>query len=690
MTRLLGVCGIAALLAQSVIAQGTGTTRDIAVLNFAAMPNTPLPPSNGNLEVVNRNGSRVLKSYGTPASFQVTLPEQLPENFTLEFDLIPKECCSAEDLAFEGTLTSDATFARVSWGREQQVVYGGGSPFTATIPGAMRAALPGQLTHIMVTFEGSLLKLYTNGERIYTVTDRRFPRGNVLRVSLSGDDEDKGAVYLTRLRVAEGIGTPGVAAVMATSTGTGMLSAPATASSSQGMTGASTGVTGLSVTLDAQGKPVLKWDAVPDATSYAVMRWNVSDFSCCNNNSPPGATNTASWQDVAFPKDGTYAYRVYATTATGIVTGETRTVYGSGVLRAVGGIGAAGTGTIQSVAPTSVTGVTATQTGTGMLSAPAPAPPPSPAGAPIVGTSGIANRTVTTSSTSTASCAAITNFKVAANGATAAHLSWDPLSSSCHWLASRTGDWLSWYALLRWPTGDPTGCPTNYDELSGFTLVQPPLAKSSRFPACGLFAISAWPHAVSADQVTTWDDKYGLEGGPYTYRLWPVLEVSCERNITTCSWGSMDRAFPWSQASVTLPLSNVATRPTGGPIPPPPVLQAPAHLYLLRSTSRVRLHWSAVEGAAFYRITRVRNTGDPETIIDEEPVAAFYDPYGSSACHGNEDDWVLWSPDLICQYFDYDVTVGTLYSYRVWALSAPGVLSPPSPVASVTFTGKYP
>jgi hypothetical protein len=90
-----------------------------------------------------------------------------------------------------------------------------------------------------------------------------------------------------------------------------------------------------------------------------------------------------------------------------------------------------------------------------------------------------------------------------------------------------------------------------------------------------------------------------------------------------------------------------------------------------------------------YRITRVRNTGDPETIIDEEPVAAFYDPY-RAPCHGNEDVWVQWYPDALCEYFDYDVTVGTLYSYRVWALSAPGVLSPSSPVASVTFTGKNP
>ena len=221
--RLACASCLAGLLWRPLAAQAGGTTRDILVLNFGAMQGETVPASSGTLELVDKAGSQVLRASGA-SSFRVNLPEVLPENFTLEFDLIPKECCSGEDLAFEATLSADNTFARVSWGREQQAVNGGGTPFSTTVPSSLRAALPGQLTHVVVTFEGGTLKLYTNGVRLYTLSERRFPRASLLRVFLSGDDEGKGAVYLTRLRVAEGIATPVINAVVATVTGTGMLS----------------------------------------------------------------------------------------------------------------------------------------------------------------------------------------------------------------------------------------------------------------------------------------------------------------------------------------------------------------------------------------------------------------------------------------------------------------------------------
>ena len=352
-TRLALVGCFGLVLTSPVAGQAAGTTRDIQVLNFATMQSGSMPASTGSLELVDKAGSRVLRAFGA-SSFRVNLPEVLPENFTLEFDLLPKECCSAEDLAFQGTLVADNTFARVSWGRVTQVVNGGGSQFTATVPPALQAALPGQLTHIMVTFEGGLLKLYTNGERIYTVSDRRFARGNVLMVFLNGDDEDKGAVYLRRLRVAEGIGTPGVTAVVATSAGTGMLSSPGTVSSSQALT-AATAVTGLTVTMDAQAKATLKWVAVPDATAYAAMRWNTNDLTCCKNLSP--LISTTQWDDGVLA-DGTYGYRVYATAGSATVVGETRVTVKNGTITET--IASAGSGNVASPAPTP------------------PAPPPAP------------------------------------------------------------------------------------------------------------------------------------------------------------------------------------------------------------------------------------------------------------------------------------------------------------------------
>ena len=83
---------------------------------------------------------------------------------------------------------------------------GGGRPhtFTSDMPPDLRDALPAALTSIDVSFEGETVKLYTNGKRLFTLTERRFARGQVVRVRLGGQDPDDQAVYLAKLRVGTG------------------------------------------------------------------------------------------------------------------------------------------------------------------------------------------------------------------------------------------------------------------------------------------------------------------------------------------------------------------------------------------------------------------------------------------------------------------------------------------------------
>ena len=196
----------------------TPGAREILSLNFASIPVGDFPrrpdlSTQSSLEIVDRNGVHMLKAV-MRSEFVITLPETLPEQFTLEFDVVAQECCGSEDLSFESTRTDPSgSSTKVTWSPSQQKVSGGGgSDFTASTPPSLQSALAGQLGHIIASIEGSTIKLYTNNVRLYTVSERRLARGQVLRVSLNGTDDNKGAVYIARFRVAEGAATTSVIA----------------------------------------------------------------------------------------------------------------------------------------------------------------------------------------------------------------------------------------------------------------------------------------------------------------------------------------------------------------------------------------------------------------------------------------------------------------------------------------------
>lgn len=178
--------------------------REIYAINFAAMAPGAVP---AGLRLVQKDGVSMLKA-SSVSEFEVSLPEKLPDQFTLQFEIIPKECCNPEDLFFAGTSSKvrSENSAEFSWHRNSLTVTGGGSPspFTSDMPSDLRETLPGALTSIDVSFDGETVKLYTNGRRVFTLTERRFARGRVLRVRLGGQNDGEQAVYLAKLRVATG------------------------------------------------------------------------------------------------------------------------------------------------------------------------------------------------------------------------------------------------------------------------------------------------------------------------------------------------------------------------------------------------------------------------------------------------------------------------------------------------------
>lgn len=235
----------------------------------------PVCDIKGDLEVVMQNGTPMLRA-NARSSFVVTLPQRLPADFTLEFDLIPKTCCQPEDLAFEGTreITQSDVSANVLWHHTHQMIVGGvkDQGFSMAMPAGLSAAVMGSVANIAVSFRGTSLTMYTNNQQIYTV-QREFVRGSVLRVFLGGQNDTDRAVYLARMRIATG--PPVTVAAAPPSPATGMVSGPS--SLGRAPTGTPTVMagaapTGLAVTASTPASVTLSWNAAPGATAYTLMR----------------------------------------------------------------------------------------------------------------------------------------------------------------------------------------------------------------------------------------------------------------------------------------------------------------------------------------------------------------------------------------------------------------------------------
>jgi hypothetical protein len=194
--------------------------RQVVLLDFSTFPLGPISTTEqtrtgisnlkGQLEVVMKDGVPMLRA-STPSTFLVGIPETLPSDFSLEFDLIPKNCCNPQDLAFEGAaeILQDARSAHVLWHRDHQQVIGGivNERYDKPMPPSLSAVLPGAMTKIAVSLAGQTLRMFTNDLPVYSL-ERVFKRGRVLRVFLGGQNEQQHGrdepVYLARMRVAVG------------------------------------------------------------------------------------------------------------------------------------------------------------------------------------------------------------------------------------------------------------------------------------------------------------------------------------------------------------------------------------------------------------------------------------------------------------------------------------------------------
>lgn len=205
---LLALC---TLTRGSLEAQGAGFAaggRDLFVLDLASVPVDEFPKQiqllRGDVRVVEKFGKRMLRA-SDPAEILVELTDELPQDFTLEFDIVPKVGCNLEDIAFEGTaeINQGQGSMNVLWQSSHVALIGGADDNKEVpMPEDLRAKVQGNVTEVRASFSGTSFTLYTNGKQIVSVSGRKFVRGRLLRVALGGADERMCSMHLAKLRIA--------------------------------------------------------------------------------------------------------------------------------------------------------------------------------------------------------------------------------------------------------------------------------------------------------------------------------------------------------------------------------------------------------------------------------------------------------------------------------------------------------
>jgi OOP family OmpA-OmpF porin len=162
----------------------------------------------GSMEVVELDGKRALKA-SDASGFVVPLPEILPQKFTVEIDVINRNSMGAAALTvkiYGGLLPRtdiDVDRTRVAYGHLGYDISGGGTKSESWFPSEDAHAAMGQPVSVRILGDSAYLKLYADGKRLANVPNANFLRGKGLYVALEGRNAESGAVYVTRIRVAE-------------------------------------------------------------------------------------------------------------------------------------------------------------------------------------------------------------------------------------------------------------------------------------------------------------------------------------------------------------------------------------------------------------------------------------------------------------------------------------------------------
>lgn len=161
----------------------------------------------GQMEVVELDGGQRALKASSYSQLLIPLPEALPQKFTIEMDVINRDSRGVAANTFEitgGGPLNDSKYTEVGWGHNGLSVSGGGvEGMSIMAKDADVQRYVGHPASFRILGDGQALKLYADEKRIANIPNGGFQRGRTLALYLQGRDDEKNAVYVTRIRVAE-------------------------------------------------------------------------------------------------------------------------------------------------------------------------------------------------------------------------------------------------------------------------------------------------------------------------------------------------------------------------------------------------------------------------------------------------------------------------------------------------------
>ena len=151
----------------------------------------------GNMEVAEWQGGRYLRVSSWPGRFDIQLPEQLPERFTMEFDVTPGYNSNWTIVRFSPKGTHDVRFRKYG-DKGNGGVFGGSQQANGMTPGALGEGL----FKARIMADGKYVKVYINDTRVGNVPNADLGRSNVISIEVPGHETQP--ALLTNVSVMAG------------------------------------------------------------------------------------------------------------------------------------------------------------------------------------------------------------------------------------------------------------------------------------------------------------------------------------------------------------------------------------------------------------------------------------------------------------------------------------------------------